>query len=584
MAEQILKQSLSSPGFFGLNLQSADEYSDFRFAKEATNVVFDASGRIAARKGWTPISASFGNVSEAGASEYNIAEYNVAEYGAVNPVKFVYEFIKEGENIVVSGVANKFYTGTTTPTELFVRNTNNDANLAYSITNTNWQAASLPYGESADIEPHAYFVQEGHQPLVLHQLPIDPTTAGSAVQAEYNISEYNIAEYGIATSVFDPHSHDSTVFGLQRLGDIGTLPLGYTITDFKPNCALAAFGRVWMADVDEDRQTIYFSRLLDGSDFQGGDSGFIALNSVFPSYDRIVALGAHNGFLVVFGTNNIAIYSNPIDVTRLELQDYIPNVGCAARDSIQNTGTDIIFLSNIGVVSLQRLILEKSLPFRELSKNIRDSVIAATLAEPESGIKSVYSEADGFYLLSFTSQQKLFCFDTKIPLEDGSARVTEWNNIQVYSFTVTQTKELFIGTNQYIAKYQGYLDNNEPYVLKYYTNYTNLNEPNNIKILKKVGYTYRGQDTKDFVTAWGFDYTEDFTKQTKSVLGGLVYEYNIAEYGVAEYGGGDTRNGQFTVNTSGAGNVVQVGLEATISGNYLALQKIDIYAKQGKVI
>ena len=105
MAEQILKQSLSSPGFFGLNLQSADEYSDFRFAKEATNVVFDASGRIAARKGWTPISASFGNVSEAGASEYNIAEYNVAEYGAVNPVKFVYEFIKEGDNIIVSGVA-----------------------------------------------------------------------------------------------------------------------------------------------------------------------------------------------------------------------------------------------------------------------------------------------------------------------------------------------------------------------------------------------------------------------------------------------------------------------------------------------
>lgn len=99
-----------------------------------------------------------------------------------------------------------------------------------------------------------------------------------------------------------------------------------------------------------------------------------------------------------------------------------------------------------------------------------------------------------------------------------------------------------------------------------------------------MGYTYRGQDTKDFVTAWGFDYTEDFTKQTKSILGGLVYEYNIAEYGVAEYGGGDTRNGQFTVNTSGAGNVVQVGLEAAISGNYLALQKIDIYAKQGKVI
>ena len=582
MAEQILKQSLSSPGFFGLNLQSADEYSDFRFAKEATNVVFDASGRIAARKGWAAISPSFGgNGSQS--SEYGIAEYNVNEYSTA-PVFFIYEFIKEGDNIVISGSSGDFYTGITNPTEIYVRNLNNDADLPYSISSSNWQVASLPYGEGSDIKPHAYFVQANQQPLVFHELPLDPATVAAIEGSEYNLAEYNENEYNASPGVFDAHSHDSDVFGFQRLGDVGTLPLGHNLNSFKPNCALAAFGRVWMADIVEDRQTIYFSRLLDGSDFQGGDSGFIALNSVFPSYDRIVALGAHNGFLVVFGTNNIAIYNNPIDVTRLELQDYIPNVGCAARDSIQNTGTDIIFLSNTGVVSLQRIILEKSLPFREISRNVRDAVITATFAEPEEGIKSIYSETDGFYLLNFVSQQKIFCFDTKIPLEDGSLRVTTWDNLKVYSFLVTQDKELLFKTDQYIAKYTGYNDNGEPYTLKYYTNYTDLNQPNNIKILKKVGYTYRGQDTKTFVTAWGFDYTEDFTRQSKIVQGGFAYEYNIAEYNVAEYGGGTTKNGQFTVNTSGSGNVVQVGLEAQIDGNYLALQKIDIYAKQGKVI
>jgi len=581
MAEQVLKQSLSAPGFFGLNLQSADEYTDFRFAKEAKNIVFDASGRIAARKGWKTLSPSFGVAN--GVAEYGIAQYNIDEY-STPAVRFVYEFIKEGDNIVISASGSSFFTGVSDPVQVYVRNENNDGDLAYAVSDSNWQVSSLPYGEGADIQPHAYFVQAGHEPLVFHELPLDPTAVAAVVGSEYNDAEYNVNEYNAAPGTFDSHSHDSGVFGFQRLGDIGTLPLGHNLNSFKPNCTLAAFGRVWMADIEGDRQTIYFSRLLDGSDFQGGDSGFIALNSVFPSYDRIVALGAHNGFLVVFGTNNIAIFANPIDVTRLELQDFIPNVGCAARDTVQNTGTDIIFLSNTGLASLQRVVIEKSLPYRELSKNIRDSIIAATLAEPESGIKGIYSEAEGFYLLSFSSQSKVYCFDTKLPLQDGSLRVTEWDNLQLYSFVVTQNKELLFRTDEHIAKYDGYKDNDQPYTLKYYTNYTDLQQPNNIKILKKLGYTYRGQDTKNFITAWGFDYSEDFSKQAKTVPGGFVYEYNIAEYGVGEYGGGTTKNGQFMVNTSGSGNVVQVGLEAEINGNYLALQKIDIYAKQGKVL
>ncbi len=108
--------------------------------------------------------------------------------------------------------------------------------------------------------------------------------------------------------------------------------MGYTTADFSPNCALAAYGRIWLADIAGDPQTVYFSRLLDGSDFQGGDSGSLSINSVFPNTDKIVALAAHNGFLIIFGRNNIAIYANPIDVTTLTLQDYIPNVNVVADE------------------------------------------------------------------------------------------------------------------------------------------------------------------------------------------------------------------------------------------------------------
>jgi hypothetical protein len=93
------------------------------------------------------------------------------------------------------------------------------------------------------------------------------------------------------------------------------MPLGYSVGDFAPNCSLAAYGRIWVADIAGDPQTVYFTRLLDGSDFQGGDSGSLSLNAVFPNSDKIVAIAAHNGFLIIFGRNNIAVYANPIAVS-----------------------------------------------------------------------------------------------------------------------------------------------------------------------------------------------------------------------------------------------------------------------------
>jgi hypothetical protein len=350
MPSQLLKQSISAPGFLGINSQDSGEDSDIRFAKVADNAVFDSAGRIAARKGWTSIAGPVGAVSASGPSEYGIAEYSVGEFGAPTSFKFIYEFVKEGDNVIISGGGGVLYTGIgNSIAAATVRNADNSANAAYNITADHWQAVSLPFGDGSSAEPHAYVVQGGHDVLVYHELP---------------------------TSGGDPHDHDSGSFGFQKLDDVGTLPVGYTSGSFRPNCGLAAYGRIWLADIVNDKQTVYFSRLLDGSDFSGGDSGFLSLNAVFPSNDEIVALSAHNGFLIIFGKNNIAIYSNPIDVTRLELLDYIPNVGCINRDTVQNTGTDIIFLSRAGLLSLQRVIQEKSLPFRDLSKNIRDEFLA----------------------------------------------------------------------------------------------------------------------------------------------------------------------------------------------------------------
>jgi hypothetical protein len=542
--------TIAAPGFLGLNLQESSIQLSSGFALTAQNCVIDRYGRIGARRGWTPVNTTVNT-----------------DLGAANPVEFIFEMITAGGGDTISAGNNKLFTGTTTMTTKTVRNADNSGDATYTITGNNWQAASLPFGDGPDAEAHAYLVQIGHAPLVYHELP---------------------EEGG------EGHDHDSGTFGFQQLGDVGTLPPGYTTSDFKPNCALAAYGRIWMADLVGDRQTVYFSRLLDGSDFSGGDSGSLSLNAVFPNNDQIIALSAHNGFLIIFGRNNIAIYANPIDVTELTLAEFIPNVGCIARDSVVSTGTDIIFLSDAGVRSLQRVIQEKSLPFRDMSKNVRDELIANVASETAANIKAVYYDRDAFYLLSLPSTRFVYCFDTRSALQDGSARVTIWDNIEPKAFYVNSSKQLLIGKPGYIGRYATYKDNGSVYRFRYFTNYFDFDQPTNLKILKKIGFTVIGGSGEEVAIKFGFDYTENYLAVTKTLDTAVISEYNTAQYtdpndanddeAVAAFYSGGIVLDKFVVNASGNGTVLQIGLEADIDGNPLSIQKIDIFVKAGKTV
>jgi hypothetical protein len=616
--KQIKTATIAAPGFLGLNTQESSIQLSSGYALKAQNCVIDRYGRIGARRGWTTVNSAVNT-----------------DLGAANAVEFIFEMIDGGGNQTISAGNNKLFTGTTTMTTKTVRTQANTADVSYTITGNNWQAAALPYGDGADAISHAYVVQTGHPVLVYHNLPtpgtgatfsvttvssgaitaVSVTAAGSgygvgdvltmsggsgsgakltvATLSGTGVATVTISTAGTGytagnsltstvTTVTNAHTHSGS-FGFQQLGDVGTLPTGYSIADFKPNCVLAAYGRIWMADIVGDRQTVYFSRLLDGSDFQGGDSGSISINSVFPNNDQIVALAAHNGFLIIFGRNNIAIYSNPIDVTLLALADYIPNVGCIARDSVQNTGTDILFLSDSGVRSLQRVIQEKSLPMRDVSKNVRDDLIAAVSSETASSIKSVYYDRDAFYLLTLPATRVTYCFDMRGTLQDGSARVTIWDALDPKALFVNQAKELLLGKPGYIGKYFGHLDNASTYRLQYYTNYFDFGSPTALKVLKKIGFVVIGGSGDAVAIKWGFDYKESYSSETKTLDTGTVYEYNIGEYNIAEFSSGIVLD-QFQVNAGGTGAVLQLGLEAELNGDPLSIQKIDVYVAQGKTV
>ena len=518
MAKQLMSSAIAAPAFYGLNTQESGVTLQEGFALHADNCVIDKYGRLGARKGWQTLSASKDSVADANAA---IGLKGVSNFKDI-----------EGTDIVLSWDDTTFYSGisnlvTRAPT------------TADTIAEGNWQAATL--------NDRQYFFQRGYLPL-------------------YYTNETTANEFkSIAT-------HASAA---------GTAPSANTV--------LAAYGRLWAADTTTNKTTVYFTDLLNGVKWTGGVSGNLDVSSVLTQgMDDIVALGAHNGYLIIFCKDNIIIYSDGdnfqagMTVSNLTLVEVIEGVGCIARDSVQNTGEDILFLSNTGIRSLNRTVQEKSQPMRDISKNIRDDVIQAINLENIDLIKSVYSPTNAFYLLTFPSSQQTFCFDTRAPLEDGSFRATVWPDLTPTGF-LSLGSELYFSEVNGVAQYKGYQDNGVKYSMAYYSNFFDLGAPNVSKIVKKLSATTVGATGQTFTLKLGYNYSPIYYSYTFTLDTGTVYEYGITEYGIGEYSGAVLIEEQ-QASTQGAGDIIQIGFTTEIDGAPMSLQKVSIYAKQGKVL
>jgi hypothetical protein len=410
---------------------------------------------------------------------------------------------------------------------------------APTISASNWQIAAL--------NECLYLFQAGHDPLVF-----DPAVSTTTYR---RVSE--------------------------KTGYTGTVPSG--------NIVLSAYGRLWVADLTTEKAVIYWSDILSGHKWANGSTGSIDVSSVWPNgADNITGLASHNGFLFIFGKNNILVYSGAQDVLSagvFKISDSLTGIGCIARDTIQNTGSDVIFLSDTGVRSVLRTIQEKSAPFRDLSKNVRNDLMSAVAGEVLSTIKSVYSPFESFYLLSLPSLKTVYCFDMKATLQDGSSRVTTWDSIDPKSFCYLRDKSLLIGKAGYIGQYSGYQDNGNAYRFQYFTNHTDLGTPMVSSVLKKLSVVVIGGSNQYVTIKWGYDFKENYLSQNTKIPTQGVAEFGISEYNITgvEYSDGISLQ-TLTAYPTGAGKVIQTGYEADINGSSLSIQKLEIQAKNGKIL
>ena len=443
--------------------------------------------------------------------------------GTSRGIEAVFEYVKrDGTEIVFSAGNNKIFTGTTTLAEVTLP-------VGYSITANNWKMVSF----NNDV----YFFQRDHAALV--------SVAGSTT---------------LVAVVNGAHAAPEA------------------------NEVLAAYGRLWAADITGNKHTVYWSDLLDGDDWHGGTAGSLDVTLVWPTgFDEVVALAAHNGFLIIFGKKSILVYSGASSPASMTLTDTIEGVGCIARDSVQHTGTDILFLSETGVRSFGRTVQEKSMPMRDISKNVRTDLVSLIPLQTNA-IKSLYSSEEAFYLLTLPDSNIVYCFDMRRQLEDGSHRATTWSGLYPLSFAVLEGGDIYIGISSGIVKYEGYLDGTVKYEMRYFSNPMDFGNTSNLKFLKKFNLTIIGGQNTPTTLNWGYDYTANYTKQAFT-----FGSANIAEYGIAEY---NTTN-EYTssilintpkVNTSGSGEVVTIGIEAEVNGAPFSIQRIDIHALLGRLI
>jgi hypothetical protein len=171
MAAQLQSYSLSAPGFYGLNTEDSPLDLGAGFALVATNCILDQYGRIGARKGWSRVNSSSGNLG-------------------ANDVGVIHELVQTDGTLTVLFAGNNklFKLGTANAvTEL----TYGGGGTAPTITASNWQTATL--------NGIAYFFQTGHDPLIY-----DPAVSTTTYRRVSEKSGYvaTVPQANIAISAF----------------------------------------------------------------------------------------------------------------------------------------------------------------------------------------------------------------------------------------------------------------------------------------------------------------------------------------------------------------------------------------------
>ena len=558
---------LDSIGIYGLNRQSSASSLPPQFLTTANNIMLDEKGRVTTREGIKQVTDNVhtGSLDTDGNPTANtLIVKSLGEYISATGAKTL--FAGAGANVYKINTANTPYT---LDAQTF-------GGSATTKTNGNWQFTNF--------NNQFYGVQAGNQPI----------------------------------------NYDGTTW--KDLEDVGSYHKPTGVTTFTPSCILGDYGRIWVGNIGENKDVVYYSDTLIGQTFNGGASGSVDLKTVW-SGDEITALASFMGKLVIFGKNNIVIYNDPWDpaAASFQLDEVIEGVGCVARDSVQVIGDDIVFLSSSGVRSLARTMVQDKMPLTDLSLAIKDEIRTNILTADMDQVKAQYDLSTGSYLLSFGGKNIVYVFDFKATTPEGAPRITTWNfDSKKNPGALLSTDDfLYIGlgaTTNFgkVATYSGfydvekkdvtatygtssacttaghtwesttskcYQDVDNTYQADFKTTWLDFEQPGITKFLKRFLAIWSGGKNMNVTLNWFRDYNVTPTSANFTLdptTGGVNALWGQAKYGNSKYAPAFQPT-EYKVSMSKAAKVVRLQIIQTVSGFKASLQNISIWAKQGKI-
>jgi hypothetical protein len=231
--------------------------------------------------------------------------------------------------------------------------------------------------------------------------------------------------------------------------DVTEAPLGTSIVH-------SAFGRLWAAPTSQTNQTLYWSVLLIGDDWNGAGSGSLLLSQYMSLGEGITAISDFNDYLLVFTDKQILIFQDPFTVPvdtsgtagtaeSMSLKDRIDGIGCIGRKLVVQVGEELIFLGQNGLNKLSKVIAEGgSNTLADVSLHIKEGleghintafntlVYGVNLGNPSYEPEITWHPQFGFLFLSIpdtTNELPQYLIWMSKPTETGYS-VTTWGGRQ----------------------------------------------------------------------------------------------------------------------------------------------------------
>ncbi len=371
-------------------------------------------------------------------------------------------------------------------------------------------------------------------------------------------------------------------------------------TPSNPRAIHSAYGRLWA--LSSDGWTLYWSVLLDGTDFAGAGSGSLDLTKMHTASRSIgVGIAAFNRQIVVLCDSALIVLAaaetgagtnggmNPSDLTTpLFLRDYIPNVGCVARDSIVNTGDDLLFLSHDGVRSLTRSMQEKQgpAPMTETSALNKNVIVRNIDTETTSAIAACWHPGESWYQLFFPVTKEVWVFDvsTKVP-QTSFPRTMIWRmgTRPAYCGVYFSDDLMYYGTTGGLARNNLY-DADDSYTMTIATGWLSLGAPDSLKHFKKLILSLTGGGGQTATVRWYVDFDENNVRSRTFTLETAA---DPDEWGTMEWGSFEWSTGlgtaEFGIQLSNSAKFIKIQVDLPVSASEVTVNNAQIFFQMGRV-